>query len=104
MTPPTWLRLLLIWAVTTLALLVAAAAVPNFRVYDWRAAVLVALVLGLLDALVWPVLVWLALPLTVITLGIGPLLLNAGFVVLAAGLVPGVTIAGLPTALAVVLI
>ena len=59
----------------------AAARIPHRR---WAAALAAALLLGLLNALVWPVLVRLLLPLTVITLGLAPLVLNAGMVALVA--------------------
>lgn len=52
-------------------------------------ALLVAAVLGLLNALLKPVLVLLTLPVTVVTLGLFLLVINAVIVLIAAELVPG---------------
>ncbi|HET7506762.1 MAG TPA: phage holin family protein [Solirubrobacterales bacterium] len=54
-----------------------------------RAALAAALAIGLLNALVWPVLARLTLPLTVLTLGVGALILNGFLVTVAINLIPG---------------
>ncbi|MGN6202080.1 MAG: phage holin family protein [Solirubrobacterales bacterium] len=54
-----------------------------------RAALGAAVAIGLLNALVWPVLARLTLPLTVMTLGIGALILNGFLVTIAIDLIPG---------------
>ena len=61
---------------------------PGFAVDGVGSALAAAALLGLLNALVWPVLVRLALPLTVLTLGLAPLALNAAIVGLVAGRCP----------------
>ena len=52
-----------------------------------------AALIGLLNALVWPTLARLALPLTVLTLGLAGLVLNGIFVTFAIGLLPGAEMA-----------
>jgi uncharacterized membrane protein YvlD (DUF360 family) len=52
-----------------------------------------AAVIGLLNALVWPLLARLALPLTVLTLGLGALVLNGVLVTVAINLLPGAEVA-----------
>ncbi|MCB9194453.1 MAG: phage holin family protein [Flavobacteriales bacterium] len=57
-------------------------------------ALLVAAVLGLLNTIVRPVLIILTLPVTLFTLGLFILVINAGLVMLAARLVPGFEVQG----------
>lgn len=58
-----------------------------------------AMVLGILNTLIRPLLLLLTLPLTVVTLGLFIFLINAFILKLAAGLVPGVQVHGFWTAL-----
>ena len=80
------LRGAIVLVVDALALLLLAAVLPGFDLEGFWAALLMAIVVGLLNALVWPVIVRFALPITVATLGLGALLLNGAIVVLAASL------------------
>ena len=75
-------------------LLVVANLVTGFVVNGWGAALLAALMLGIVNAIVRPVLVVLTLPLTVVTLGIFLVVINALMLQLAAVLVPGFRIDG----------
>jgi putative membrane protein len=80
--------------VNAVALWIAAALVPGIRVGGLVPLVLAGLVLGLVNALVRPVLVVLTLPLTLLTLGLFLLVLNALCVWLTSALVPGFDVAG----------
>ena len=71
------------------ALIVLAALLPGFSLDDAWAALGAAIVIGVLNALVWPLLARIALPLTVLTFGIAALLLNAILVTFAINLIPG---------------
>ena len=62
-------RGLLVLALDAVALILLAAVLPGFRLDDGWAALAAAAVIGILNALVWPVLARIALPLTVLTLG-----------------------------------
>jgi putative membrane protein len=73
--------------------------VPGIRVRDGKAALVGALVLGLANAVVRPVLVLLTLPVTVLTLGLFLLVVNAAMLGLAAALVDGFEIEGFGSAL-----
>ena len=64
---PGW-RLLLVWLVAAATLLLVAALLPGVDVGGLGPALAAAALLGLLNGLVWPLLVRLALPLTVLTL------------------------------------
>jgi putative membrane protein len=78
----------------TLALFVVAYIVPNFYYRDWIALAIAALVLGLLNAIVRPILLVLTFPLTVITLGLFLFVLNAIMLEITAAIVPGFDING----------
>ena len=91
--------LLLRWLLNTLALAIVAYIVPNFYYRDWIALAIAALVLGLLNAIVRPVLILLTLPLTVVTLGLFLIVLNAIMLEITAAIVPGFDIDGFGWAL-----
>lgn len=88
------MALILRWAINTLALFVVAHVVPNFHYTTWVALAIAAAVLGLLNALVKPVLFILTLPLTILTVGLFLLVLNAIILEMTAWLVPGFDIDG----------
>ena len=83
------MNLLLRWLINTLALFVVVNVVPHFHYRSWVTLAVAALVLGLLNAVVRPVLVVLTFPLTIITLGLFLLVVNGIVLELAAWLVPG---------------
>jgi len=62
-------------------------------------AILVAIVLGLLNAIVKPILIILTIPVTILTLGLFLLVINVIIVYIAAALVPGFVVAGFIPAL-----
>ncbi len=72
-----------------LSVLVAAYLVPGIRVESFFTAVVLAIVIGILNAFVRPILVLLTLPVTVMTLGFFLLLINAFIIMLASAIVPG---------------
>jgi putative membrane protein len=82
------------WAASAVALAVTAWLLPGVAVSSLSALLVAALVLGLLNAVVKPVLVLLTLPLTILTLGIFYLILNGVMFALASVLVPGFHVAG----------
>ena len=97
-------RVVVGWVINTVALMLLAWILQGFSIESWWSGLALAAVLGLLNALVWPLLIRIALPLTVITLGFGVLLLNGVFVWLASNiLADSVQISGLWTAVAVAL-
>jgi putative membrane protein len=64
------MTLLLVWILNAVALLVVAYVLPGIVVASFGSAMLAALVLGLINMLVKPVLILLTLPITVVTLGL----------------------------------
>ena len=97
-------RVAVVWAINTAALMLLAWLLQGFSIESWKSGLALAALLGLLNALVWPVVIRIALPLTVITLGVGVLVLNGAFVWLASSILSGsVQINGLWTAIVVAL-
>ncbi len=82
------------WLVIALALGLTAWLVPGVEMASPLALLVAALVYGFLNALLKPILVLLTLPLTVMTLGLFYLVLNAILFALASVLVPGFVVAG----------
>ena len=70
------LRLLLVWLINAVALIAVAYLMPSISVSSFGAALVAALVLGLVNAVVRPVLVLLTLPVTILTLGLFIFVLN----------------------------
>ena len=87
------------WAVTAVALAIGARVVPGIFVASTGTLIVAALVLGLVNAVVRPVLLILTLPITVLTLGLFYLVVNGLAFALAAWLVPGFTVATLGSAI-----
>ncbi len=71
------MELLLVWILNAVALLVVAYLLPGITVASFGSALIAALVLGLLNTLVKPLLILLTLPITIVTLGLFLLVLNA---------------------------
>jgi putative membrane protein len=69
-------KLLLVWLINAVALLAVAYLVPSISVDGFTTALVAALVLGLMNTLVRPVLVLLTLPVTLLTLGLFILVIN----------------------------
>lgn len=82
------------WLVLTLAVWLAASVIPGVDYDSWGSLLLAALVLGLLNSFVKPVLVVLSLPFVMLTLGLFVLIINALVLLLAAKLVEGFHVSG----------
>jgi putative membrane protein len=71
------LRLLLGWIINAAALLLVAYLYPGVKIDDFVTALIAALVLGLVNTIVRPILVILTLPATILTLGLFLFVINA---------------------------
>lgn len=87
-------RFLLAWLVNTLALIAVAYLMPSITVSSFGAALVAALVLGLVNAIVRPVLVLLTLPVTILTLGLFIFVLNGLLFWMVASWLEGFHVAG----------
>jgi putative membrane protein len=83
------LRFLSFWAVNTLTLWVAGQIFSSVRFEGWQALLVAGLLLGIVNATLKPILVILTAPITVLTLGLFLLVINALMLLLTAWLVPG---------------
>lgn len=70
------LKLLFVWVLNALALMAVAYLVPGIHVANFTAALIAALVIGLVNILIKPLLVLLTLPITLLTLGLFILVIN----------------------------
>ncbi|TDB69044.1 phage holin family protein [Arundinibacter roseus] len=93
------MKLLIRLVISTLAIIVAANLLDGVVVSDLTSAVVAAIVLGLLNTFVKPVLQILALPITILTLGLFYLVINVLIIYFAASLVDGFEVTGFITAL-----
>lgn len=87
------------WLLNAIALLLVAYLVPGVHVAGFWTAIWVALVLGLLNAIVRPILVLLTLPITILTLGLFTLIINAGILLFVSNITKGFTVDSFAAAL-----
>ncbi len=85
--------LLLVWLINAFAVYATASLLGGIYVKSFWAALIVALVLGLINAVVKPVLVFFSIPFIIVTLGLFLLIINALMLMLAAALVDGFSVA-----------
>ena len=93
------MRLLAIWIINALALLALPYVVPSVHVASFSTALIVALVLGLINAVLRPLLILLTLPVTLLTLGLFIFVINALLFQLAGNLIDGFDVGGFWSAL-----
>ena len=82
------------WLIMTVAVIVASYILPGVTLAGFGTALLVALVLGLLNISIKPLLLILTLPINILTLGLFTLVINALIIMMASAIVPGFKVAG----------
>lgn len=87
------MRLFIQWAISAIAIGIAAYVLPGVTV-TISGAVILAVVLAALNLLIRPVLFILTLPITILTLGLFSLVINALLILLAAFIVDGFSVDG----------
>jgi putative membrane protein len=92
------LRFIIRWFATALGIGAAGSILPGIQVDGAKAAILTALLLGLINATLRPILLILTLPLTLLTLGVFALVINGAMLALAARFVEGVHLVGFGSA------
>jgi putative membrane protein len=85
--------------ITALGLWAAAKIVPGVQIDGWGNLLVAALLLGIVNAVIRPVILILTLPLTVLTLGLFILVVNGISLSVVAWLMPGFTLSGLGSAI-----
>lgn len=83
------MKLLLNWFIAAVAIIVSAYVLPGVLLDGFVAALVLAVVLGAINAIIRPLLLVLTLPVNVLTLGLFTFVINALLVMLAAMIVPG---------------
>ena len=88
------MKLLLVWLVNAVALVAVAYLVPGIAVSDFLTALIAALVLGLVNAVIRPILILLTLPATLLTLGLFIFVINGLLFWLVGSFIAGFTVSG----------
>lgn len=78
--------------VNMVALLITAYLVPGFTLETYQAAAVAAIVLGVINTFIKPIVQLITLPITFLTLGLFAIVLNLAFLFLAAQITPGFSI------------
>jgi len=92
------MKLLIHWAISALFLYVLSVLFNGIVVESAMAAIIAAIVLGLINATIKPFLQIISLPISILTLGIFYLVINGLMLLLVSALVPGFTVYGFGTA------
>lgn len=80
--------------VSGLAVFISAYILPGIAVDSFWTAIVVSVILGIANAILKPLLIFLTLPITILTLGLFTFVINAILVLLVAAIVPGFMVAG----------
>lgn len=88
------MSLLITWLLNAIAIILTAYLLPGVRVANFGTALIIALVLGILNTVVKPILILFSLPLTILTLGLFIFVINALVVLLTSALVHGFSVDG----------
>ncbi|GGZ31931.1 hypothetical protein GCM10007049_26630 [Echinicola pacifica] len=89
-----WGSILIQLIIAGLAVIITGYLLPGVHVEDFWVAVIIAAVLSLLNFTVKPILIFLTIPITVVTLGLFLLVINALIIMLAAAIIPGFVVDG----------
>ena len=86
--------ILIRWLILTVAILSAAYLLDGMEVQGFTSAFFAAAVLGILNAVLRPVLIILTLPLNILSLGLFTFVINAFLLKMASGVIPGLEVHG----------
>ncbi len=86
--------ILINWLVSAMVIFGVAYVLPGVHVDTFTTAFVVALILGIINAILKPVLLILTLPINIMTLGLFTFVLNALLILLAANFIPGFKVDG----------
>jgi putative membrane protein len=88
------MRLILVWLINTVSLIAVAYLMPSISVSSFTTALIAALVLGLVNTIIRPILVILTLPATILTLGLFIFVINGLLFWLVGSFIEGFTVSG----------
>jgi len=89
------MKLLLVWLINAVALVAVAYLLPGIEVSNFVTALIAALVLGLVNAVIRPILILLTLPVTLLTLGLFIFVINGLMFWLVGSFITGFVVSGL---------
>lgn len=98
------LNMLLTLLISTIAVFVTANILPGVRIEGWTTALVVAIVLGIVNAFIRPLIFILTLPINILTLGLFTFVIIGLLVMLVSSIVPGFYVDGFWWALAFALV
>lgn len=88
------MKILLTWLISSLAIIISAYIVPGVYIKGFGAALITSVILGAINAVIRPILLFLTLPINILTLGLFTLVINALMVGLAAAILPSFSVSG----------
>jgi putative membrane protein len=88
------MRLVLVWLINTVSLIAVAYLMPSISVASFTTALVAALVLGLVNTVIRPILVLLTLPVTIVTLGLFIFVINGLLFWFVGSFIEGFVVAG----------
>lgn len=88
------MSILINWILSALTVFAAAYLLPGVHVGNFTAALVAALVIGIFNAILKPILIILTLPITLLSLGLFTFVIQALLILLADQFVPGFTVDG----------
>ncbi len=88
------MNLLINWLVSAIVIILAAYILPGVHVANFATALIVAVVLGILNMFIKPILILLTLPITILTLGLFTFVINALLILFTSRLISGFQVDG----------
>lgn len=88
------MSILINWVISALVILVTGYLLPGVHIDSFLTALVAALVLGIINAFIKPIIILLTLPINILTLGLFTFVINAFIILLTSALVPGFRVNG----------
>jgi putative membrane protein len=82
------------WFISALALIITSKVIPGFKVSSFGAALFAAIIIGIANVVIWPFLIFITLPINVLTLGLFTFVVNGAVLKICAALIEGFDIEG----------
>lgn len=80
---------LLYWAVSALGVLITSKLITGFKISGFGSAIFAAVMIALVNTFIWPILIFLTLPINILTLGLFTFVINGAVIKIAAAFLPG---------------
>lgn len=92
------MQILLLWIINAFMLVLVARILPGFTVESFYAALITSVILGLVNAVIRPLVLFLTLPVNILTLGLFTFVVNALMILLVSTIVKGFSVDSFATA------